>query len=73
MFQESTLKYIDLSNITKIEEAAFCNADLTGVINIPNLSVLGGRSNGSGGTYHSCFKNNSHMTEIHLGTNVPYA
>jgi hypothetical protein len=37
MFRGSTLKYIDLSNITKIEAAAFADADLTGIINLPKF------------------------------------
>jgi hypothetical protein len=37
MFRESTLKYIDLSNITTIEVGAFADADLTGIINLPKF------------------------------------
>jgi hypothetical protein len=50
MFSESTLKYIDLSNITTIEAGAFAGADLTGIINLPKFKYW--RNNSTSASVH---------------------
>lgn len=71
MFRESALKYIDLSNIINIEAAAFCAADLTGVVNLPKFKQWGGRSvSTSVNMDYQYFSGNANMTEIHIGADV---
>ena len=72
MFRQSTLKYIDLSNIINIEAGAFAGADLTGIINLPKFKQWAGRSvSTSVNTDNLYFAANANMTEIHIGADVP--
>lgn len=72
MFRNSSLQHIDLSNITTIYAAAFAKADLTGIVNLPKLTTWGARQCSTKANMdNQYFSDNSNMTEIHIGSQVP--